>query len=78
MTRMKFCLIDPPECLKMIADAVEGLPRDGRLVLSLRYIEQLTMEEIAAVLRVSKARASQLHTETMTQLHANLKRHDSR
>jgi RNA polymerase sigma factor for flagellar operon FliA len=78
MTRMKFCLIDPPECLKMITDAVQGLTPDGRLVLSLRYLEELTLEEIATVLRVSEARASQLHTETMTQLQANLKRNDSR
>lgn len=77
-TRMKFCLIEPPGLLKMIADAVEGLPRDERLVLSLRYVEELTMEEIATVLRVSEARASQLHTEAMTQLQANLKRNDSR
>ena len=43
ITRMKFRLIEPPGGLKMIADAVDGLPRDERLVLSLRYVEELTV-----------------------------------
>jgi RNA polymerase sigma factor (sigma-70 family) len=64
--------------LKMVADAVEGLPQDRRLVLALRYVEELSMQEIATVLGVSESRASQLHTETMTQLHANLKHDDAR
>lgn len=54
--------------------AVKGLPERERLVISLYYVEKLTMKDIAAVLCVSETRVSQLHGQAVKRLRRQLLR----
>ena len=51
-----------------LARAIEALPHQARVVLSLYYYEDLTMHEIGEVLQVSESRVSQIHTKALAQL----------
>lgn len=52
--------------------AVGTLPPRLQLVLSLYYVEELTLREIARVLEVSEARVCQLHKEALERLRPQL------
>lgn len=52
--------------------AIEQLPERERQVVSLYYVEELTMKETGAVLGVTESRVSQLHTQAMLRLRAAL------
>jgi RNA polymerase sigma factor FliA len=56
------------ELLEMLASAVKTLPERERMVVSLYYVEQLTMKEIAVILNVSETRVSQLHSQAVRRL----------
>lgn len=66
-------LFEKEELKAILAEAVDGLSRKERLVVSLYYFEELTMKEIGAVLRVNESRVSQLHTKAMLRLKMKLK-----
>ena len=53
-----------------LAGAVERLPTRERQVVSLYYVEELTMKEIGAVLGVTESRVSQIHTQAVIRLRA--------
>jgi RNA polymerase sigma factor for flagellar operon FliA len=57
----------------LLATFIEHLPKSERTVLSLYYHEELTMKEIAAVLDVTEARVSQIHTAAITRLRGRLR-----
>jgi RNA polymerase sigma factor for flagellar operon FliA len=50
----------------------QGLSRSERLVILLYYYEGMTMLEIGATLELSESRVSQMHSELMIRLRANL------
>ena len=52
--------------------AIGGLPERERLVMTLRYFEELTMREIGLALSVGESRASQIHTSAVIHLQAIL------
>jgi RNA polymerase sigma factor for flagellar operon FliA len=54
--------------------AVKNLPERERLVISLYYVDKLTMKDIAAVLTVSETRVSQLHGQAVKRLRRSLLR----
>jgi RNA polymerase sigma factor for flagellar operon FliA len=56
------------ELLRVMAEAVNGLPRKERLVLSMYYYEHCTMKEIGRVLGVRQGRVSQLHAQAINRL----------
>jgi len=58
----------------LLATLIDQLPVAERTVLSLYYHEELTMKEIAAVLEVTEARVSQIHTAAITRLRGRLRR----
>jgi RNA polymerase sigma factor for flagellar operon FliA len=59
--------------LKMhIAGAIEQLPWREKVVISLYYYEDLTMQEIGQVLELTLSRISQLHTKAILHLRAAL------
>ena len=59
--------------LKMhIAEAIEQLPWREKVVISLYYYEELTMQEIGKVLELTLSRISQLHTKAILHLRAAL------
>jgi RNA polymerase sigma factor for flagellar operon FliA len=55
-----------------LAAAISRLPQRWQTVLSLYYVEELTLKEIGQVLEVSEARVSQLHKEALKVLRAAL------
>lgn len=63
------------ELREELADAIQALPERERLVVSLYYVERLTMKEIAAVLSVSETRVSQLHAQAVKRLRRAMLRH---
>jgi RNA polymerase sigma factor for flagellar operon FliA len=57
-----------------LQEAIDELPEREQTILSLYYIEELNMKEVAAVLGVGEARVSQLHTKIILKLRAKLRR----
>jgi hypothetical protein len=55
-----------------LAAAIDALPQQEKVVLSLYYCEELTMREIGQVLEVTESRISQIHTTAMLHLRATL------
>ncbi len=55
-----------------IAAAIEQLPWREKVVISLYYYEELTMQEIGKVLELTLSRISQLHTKAILHLRAAL------
>jgi len=62
------------ELYEDLARSVAQLPERERLVISLYYVERLTMRDIAAVLQVSETRVSQLHAQAVKRLRRSLLR----
>ena len=58
----------------LIANAIETLPKQERIVISLYYYEELTLKEIGKVLDVSESRVSQIHTSAILHLRAKLRK----
>lgn len=59
---------DCAELLEEMRVALRRLPERQQLLLSLYYIEELTMREIGEVLSVSESRVSQLHAQAIMNL----------
>ncbi|KLU65034.1 RNA polymerase sigma factor FliA [Desulfosporosinus acididurans] len=66
--------IEKEEQKKILALAVEKLPEKEKLVIALYYQEELTLKEIAAVLKLSESRISQLHSQAIMRLRGRLSR----
>lgn len=56
------------ELSKILADAVRKLKEKEQLVVSLYYVEELNMRQIASILEVSEPRVSQIHSNAMKKL----------
>ena len=67
MTRLK-------ELKAAVARAIEQLPEKERLVISLYYLDELTMKETGKVLDVTESRVSQIHSQAIMRLRAKLKK----
>ncbi len=61
------------ELKHQLAQAIAELPEREQMVISLYYREELTMKEIAAVLKVAESRVSQLHSLAIGKLRAALR-----
>lgn len=62
------------EQLELLARAVEGLKEKEKLVISLYYVEELNMGQIAQVLQVSEPRISQIHSAAIRKLRAAMEK----
>jgi RNA polymerase sigma factor for flagellar operon FliA len=51
-----------------LAEAIDQLPEQEKVVLSLYYYEELTMKEIGQVLALTESRVSQIHTKAILHL----------
>jgi RNA polymerase sigma factor for flagellar operon FliA len=67
LTRLK-------ELKTAVARAIEELPEKERLVISLYYLDELTMKETGKVLNVTESRVSQIHSQAILRLRAKLKK----
>lgn len=63
---------DRRELREELVEAIGALPERERLVVSLYYVERLSMKDVAAVLGVSETRASQLHWQALRRLRSAL------
>ena len=57
-----------------VARAIEQLPEKERLVISLYYLDEVTMKETGKVLNVTESRVSQIHSQAIMRLRAKLKK----
>lgn len=62
------------EIRNILAEAIENLPPQERLVITLYYYENLTLKEIGKVLNVSESRVSQIHAKAASRLSGRLAR----
>ncbi len=67
LTRLK-------ELKEAVARAIEQLPEKEKLVISLYYLEELTMKEAGKVLNITESRVSQIHSQAIMRLRAKLKK----
>lgn len=69
-----FTEVENEERLKLLEQAIAKLPEKEQLVVALYYQEELTLKEIAAVLKLSESRISQLHSQAILRLRGRLSR----
>jgi RNA polymerase sigma factor for flagellar operon FliA len=67
--------LDLVELRDLLAQAIEGLPQNERLVVTLYYYEELTMKEIGAAMGYTESRISQLHTKAVMRLRSRIKKY---
>ena len=56
-----------------LIQAIESLPERERMVMALYYEQELNLKEIGAVLGVTEARVSQIHTQAVARIRAKLR-----
>ena len=66
LTRLK-------ELKNALAKAIEDLSEKERLVISLYYLDELTMKETGEVLGITESRVSQIHSQAIIHLRAKLR-----
>jgi RNA polymerase sigma factor for flagellar operon FliA len=57
-----------------MAQAIRQLPEKERLVVSLYYLDELTMKETGKVLGITESRVSQIHSQAILHLRAKLRK----
>ena len=57
----------------IIAKAIERLPKNERMAVTLYYYEELTMKEVGKVMGYTESRISQLHTKAVLRLRNSLR-----
>lgn len=67
-----FAIYERRELRQRLADAVDRLPEKERLVISLYYVEELTMKEIGSIIGVNESRVSQIHSKAVGRLRSSL------
>jgi RNA polymerase sigma factor for flagellar operon FliA len=65
-------ILESNQIKELIIDLIEELPEREKLILSLYYVDELNLKEIAAVLEVGESRVSQILTGTIKKLRARL------
>jgi len=61
-------LLEKKEIISKISHHIAKLTEREQLVLSLYYVEELTMKEVAEVLNITEGRVSQLHSQAIKKL----------
>lgn len=67
-------LIEASELERLLAGAIEKMPPAERMVLSLYYQEELTLREIAQIMKFHLSRISQLKSQAILRLRAYLEK----
>jgi RNA polymerase sigma factor for flagellar operon FliA len=67
MTKLK-------ELREAMAEAIKQLPEKERLVISLYYLDELTMKETGKVLGITESRVSQIHSQAILHLRTKLRK----
>ena len=61
-------LLEKAELQRLLAEAIEKMPKTEKIVLSLYYQEELTLREIAKVVNLHESRISQLKSQAILRL----------
>ncbi len=61
------------EIYKKLSLAIDSLPKQEKLVITLYYYEELTFKEIGNLLKVSESRVSQIHSEVLQKLRQEIR-----
>lgn len=64
--------IEKDQRRRLLAEAIDKLPEREKQVVALYYVEELTMKEIGKVLNITESRVSQMRTQAIVRLRANL------
>jgi RNA polymerase sigma factor FliA len=67
-------LLERSELQRLLAEAIEKMPRTERIVVSLYYHEELTLREISKVVNLHESRVSQLKSQAILRLRAHLEK----
>jgi RNA polymerase sigma factor for flagellar operon FliA len=67
-------VVERKELERIIAVAIERMPKNERTVLSLYYYEELTLREIAEVMSMHLSRIGQLKSQAILRLRSHLER----
>jgi RNA polymerase sigma factor for flagellar operon FliA len=60
---------------EMLAEAINKLSEQEKLVVTLYYFEDLTLMEIGSIMKLTGSRVSQIHTKALTKLQGKLGRY---
>ena len=60
------------EDIRAVVDALETLPEKERIVLSLSYLEEMTLRQIGEVLHLTECRISQIRKQALARLRTTL------
>ena len=60
------------DLLECMAKAIEDLPEKEKMIISLYYLEELTLKEIGAVLGISESRVCQIHARAVFNLRQSM------
>ena len=67
-------ILEKADLERLLAEAMEKMPMVERTVLSLYYHEELTLREIAKVVRLHESRVSQLKSQAILRLRAYIEK----
>ena len=67
-------LLERSELQRLLADAIEKMPRTERTVITLYYHEDLTLREISKVVNLHESRVSQLKSQAILRLRSYLEK----
>jgi RNA polymerase sigma factor FliA len=65
-------LLEKSELERLLAQGIDGIPKMERTVLALYYQEELTLREIAQVVNLHESRISQLKSQAILRLRAQM------
>lgn len=67
-------ILEENDTKEKLAALIDTLPEKERIVLSLYYYEELTMQEIGKILRITESRVCQIHSQALVKLKTKLKK----
>ncbi len=67
-----FCVYTKSTFRVAMIQAIDGLPKNEKLVVSLYHNEDLTIQEIAQIFGISEIRVAQIHTTAMLRIRGKL------
>ena len=67
-------LLERSELQRLLADAIEKMPRTERIVISLYYHEELTLREISKIVNLHESRVSQLKSQAILRLRSYMEK----
>jgi RNA polymerase sigma factor for flagellar operon FliA len=66
--------MEKAELVRIMALAIERMPKSERTVLSLYYYEELNLREIGEVMDIHLSRVAQLRTQAILRLRSHMER----